>query len=117
MKNQIIKSIESNIRFKKIKDIVTAMSEKYGAVVAAGGSLVDCLYGLNFYDVDLFISTSDLKDEYKKQYTSTNHIKDVLRDEFEGEMLDIIVVDYPVTVHVSRFDQNFKRISWYYKNF
>ncbi len=116
MKNQIIKSIETNIRFKKIKDIVTAMSEKYGAVVAAGGSLVDCLFGLPFYDVDLFISTSDLKEEYKRKYTNKGHIKDVLRDEFEGEAIDIIVVDYSVKTHVSRFDQNFKRISYDLQN-
>ena len=112
MKQRIVEGITSNVRFQKIKNVVEVMSKKYGKIVAAGGSLLDCLYGLSFYDIDLFISISDLKDEYKKRYTSTNHIKDVIRDEFEGEMLDIIVVDYPVTVHVSRFDQNFKRISY-----
>lgn len=112
MKQRIVEGITSNMRFNKIKDVVEVMSEKYGKVVAAGGSLVDCLYGLSFYDIDLFICVDDLKDEFKKEYTNKGHIKDVLRDEFKGEMLDIIVVDYPVTVHVSRFDQNFKRISY-----
>lgn len=112
MKQRIIESIQSNVRFQKIKNVVEVMSEKYGKVVAAGGSLIDCLYGLSFYDIDLFISVRDLKEEYRKEYTSTNHIKDVLRDEFEGEEIDIIVVDYSVKTHVSRFDQNFKRISY-----
>lgn len=112
MKQRIVEGITSNVRFQKIKNVVEVMSKKYGKVVAAGGSMIDCLYGLSFYDIDLFIYTSDLKEEYRKQYTNKGHIKDVLRDEFEGEMLDIIVVDYPVAVHVSRFDQNFKRISY-----
>ena len=116
MKQQIIKGIESNVRFQKIKDVVTVMSSKYGKIVAAGGSLIDCLYGLSFYDIDLFISTSDLKEEYRKQYTNKGHIKDVLRDEFEGEAIDIIVVDYSVETHISRFDQNFKRISYDLQN-
>ena len=116
MKQQIIKGIESNMRFQKIKDVVTVMSSKYGKIVAAGGSLVDCLYGLPFYDIDLFISVNNLKDEFKKEYTNKGHIKDVLRDEFEGEALDIIVVDYSVETHISRFDQNFKRISYDLQN-
>ena len=116
MKQQIIKGIESNMRFNKIKDVVEAMSKKYGRVIAAGGSLVDCLYGLPFYDIDLFISVNDLKEEYRKKYTNKGHIKDVLRDEYEGEMLDIIVVDYSVEEHINRFDQNFKRISYDLQN-
>lgn len=112
MKNTIISEIMRNKRFKKIERVVKVMSEKYGTIVAAGGSLVDCYFNCEFYDIDLFISVKDLKDEYKKEYTSKTHILDVLRDKFEEEEIDIIVVDYSVREHIRRFDQNFKKI-WY----
>ena len=112
---EIIKKIRNNERFEKIIETVKVMSDKYGPITAAGGSLVDCYFNKDFYDIDLFISVEDLKDEYKKEdYKQRSHILDVLRDELNGEALDIIVVDYSVHEHISRFDQNFKKI--FYSN-
>ena len=113
--SQIMKRIRGNKRFNKIVRTVKAMSDKYGIITAAGGSMVDCYFDKPFYDIDLFISIDDLKDEFKKDYSNQkSHILDVLRDEFNGESLDIIVVDYSVHEHISRFDQNFKKI--FYSN-
>ena len=112
---EIMKKIRDNKRFEKIMNTVEIMSNKYGPITAAGGSLVDCYFNKDFYDIDLFISVEDLKDEYKKEdYKQRSHILDVLRDELNGEALDIIVVDYSVHEHISRFDQNFKKI--FYSN-
>ena len=115
MKKQILKQIRESERFTKIKRTVEEMSKKYGPITAAGGSLADCYFNLDFYDIDLFISVKDLKDEYKKDYKGKTHILDVLRDELDGEAIDIIVVDYSVKEHIRRFDQNFKKI-WYDNN-
>ena len=112
---EIIRTIRKSERFNKIVETVEAMSSKYGQITAAGGSMVDCYFDKPFYDIDLFISIDDLKDEFKKDYSNQkSHILDVLRDEFEGEALDIIVVDYSVHEHIRRFDQNFKKI--FYRN-
>ena len=112
---EIMRKIRNNERFAKIIETVKVMSDKYGPITAAGGSLVDCYFNKDFYDIDLFISVEDLKDEYKKEdYNQRSHILDVLRDELNGEALDIIVVDYSVHEHISRFDQNFKKI--FYSN-
>ena len=112
---EIMRKIRNNERFEKIIETVKVMSDKYGPITAAGGSLVDCYFNKDFYDIDLFISVEDLKDEYKKEdYKQRSHILDVLRDELNGEALDIIVVDYSVHEHISRFDQNFKKI--FYSN-
>ena len=112
---EIMRKIRNNERFAKIIETVKVMSDKYGPITAAGGSLVDCYFNKDFYDIDLFISVEDLKDEYKKEdYKQKSHILDVLRDELNGEALDIIVVDYSVHEHISRFDQNFKKI--FYSN-
>lgn len=112
---EIMRKIRNNKRFEKIIETVKVMSDKYGPITAAGGSLVDCYFNKDFYDIDLFISVEDLKDEYKKEdYNQRSHILDVLRDELNGEALDIIVVDYSVHEHISRFDQNFKKI--FYSN-
>ena len=112
---EIMRKIRNNERFAKIIKTVKVMSDKYGPITAAGGSLVDCYFNKDFYDIDLFISVEDLKDEYKKEdYKQRSHILDVLRDELNGEALDIIVVDYSVHEHISRFDQNFKKI--FYSN-
>lgn len=112
---EIMRKIRNNERFAKIIETVKVMSDKYGPITAAGGSLVDCYFNKDFYDIDLFISVEDLKDEYKKEdYKQRSHILDVLRDELNGEVLDIIVVDYSVHEHISRFDQNFKKI--FYSN-
>ena len=112
---EIMRKIRNNERFAKIIETVKVMSDKYGPITAAGGSLVDCYFNKDFYDIDLFISVEDLKDEYRKEdYNQRSHILDVLRDELNGEALDIIVVDYSVHEHISRFDQNFKKI--FYSN-
>lgn len=112
---EIMRKIRKSERFNKIVETVEAMSSKYGQITAAGGSMVDCYFNKPFYDIDLFISIDNLKDEFKKDYSNQkSHILDVLRDEFEGETLDIIVVDYSVHEHISRFDQNFKKI--FYSN-
>lgn len=111
---EIMRKIRNNERFAKIVKTVKVMSDKYGPITAAGGSLVDCYFNKDFYDIDLFISVEDLKDEFKKDYEQRSHILDVLRDELDGEALDIIVVDYSVREHISRFDQNFKKI--FYNN-
>ena len=111
---EIMRKIRNNKRFNKIIETVEVMSNKYGPITAAGGSMVDCYFDKDFYDIDLFISVENLKDEYKKDYEQKSHILDVLRDELNGEALDIIVVDYPVKEHIRRFDQNFKKI--FYSN-
>ena len=111
---KIMRKIKNNERFAKIIETVKVMSDKYGPITAAGGSLVDCYFNKDFYDIDLFISVEDLKDEFKKDYEQRSHILDVLRDELDGEALDIIVVDYSVKEHIRRFDQNFKKI--FYSN-
>ena len=111
---EIMRKIRNNERFEKIIETVKVMSDKYGPITAAGGSLVDCYFNKDFYDIDLFISVEDLKDEFKKDYEQRSHILDVLRDELDGEALDIIVVDYSVKEHIRRFDQNFKKI--FYSN-
>ena len=111
---EIMKKIRDNKRFEKIMNTVEIMSNKYGPITAAGGSMVDCYFDKDFYDIDLFISVEDLKDEYKKDYEQKSHILDVLRDELNGEALDIIVVDSSVKEHIRRFDQNFKKI--FYSN-
>ena len=59
----IMKKIRGNERFSKIVETVKVMSDKYGTITAAGGSLVDCYFNKDFYDIDLFISIEDLKDE------------------------------------------------------
>ena len=111
---EIMRKIRNNERFEKIIETVKVMSDKYGPITAAGGSLVDCYFNKDFYDIDLFISVEDLKDEFKKDYEQRSHILDVLRDKLDGEALDIIVVDYSVKEHIRRFDQNFKKI--FYSN-
>ena len=111
---EIMRKIRKNKRFEKVRKTVEVMSAKYGPITAAGGSLADCYFDKEFYDIDLFISIEDLKDEYKKDYKKRSHIIDVLRDELDGEDLDIIVVDYSVSEHIRRFDQNFKKI--FYRN-
>ena len=112
MYKQILNQIKANERFDKIVKIHKVLSAKYGNVVIAGGSLVDCYFDKDFYDVDVFISVDDLNEQYRKEYTSKNHILDVLRDTVDNEAIDIIVVDYSVEEHIMRFDQNFKKI-WY----
>ena len=111
---EIMRKIRKNERCEKRIETVKVMSDKYGPITAAGGSLVDCYFNKDFYDIDLFISVEDLKDEFKKDYEQRSHILDVLRDELDGEALDIIVVDYSVKEHIRRFDQNFKKI--FYSN-
>lgn len=112
MKQTIISTITNSPRFNKIERIVRLASKKYGKIIAAGGSLVDCWFDKDFYDVDLFVSVKDLNPQYRKRYTSRTHILDVIRDNIDGEEIDIIVVDYSVSQHIKRFDQNFKKI-WY----
>ena len=107
---EILKQIRNNKRFAKVQRAHKALSEKYGNVIVAGGCLVDCYFDKDFYDIDCFITVDDLKDEFKKEYTNKGHLKDVLRDEIDGEAIDIVVVDYSITEHVNRFDQNFKKI-------
>ena len=74
---EIMRKIRSNKRFDKIKKVVEAMSNKYGCIVAAGGSLVDCYYDKEFYDIDLFIDINNLKDKCNKEYEQKSHILDV----------------------------------------
>lgn len=113
MYKQILNQIRDNKRFDKIIRLHEILSAKYGNVVIAGGSLVDCYYDKDFYDVDAFISLDDLNEEYKNtEYTSKTHLVDVLRDNIDGEAIDIVVVNYSVSEHIKRFDQNFKKI-WY----
>lgn len=112
MYKQILNQIRDNKRFDKIIRLHEVLSNKYGNIVIAGGSLADCYFDKDFYDVDVFISVDDLNEQYRKEYTSKNHILDVLRDTVDNEAIDIIVVDYSVEEHIMRFDQNFKKI-WY----
>lgn len=112
MYKQILNQIKANKRFDKIVKIHKVLSAKYGNVIIAGGSLVDCYFDKDFYDVDAFINIEDLNEEYKSENTSKTHLVDVLRDNVDGEAIDIVVVDYPIIEHIRRFDQNFKKI-WY----
>ncbi len=106
----IMNQIRANERFAKVQRAHEVLSSKYGEVVIAGGCLVDCYYNKPFYDIDCFITVDGLKDEFKKEYTAKGHLKDVLRDEVDGEAIDIVVVDYSIAEHINRFDQNFKKI-------
>ena len=106
----IMNQIRRNERFAKVQRAHEILSAKYGDVVVAGGCLVDCFFDKDFYDIDCFITVDGLKDEFKKEYTAKGHLKDVLRDEIDGEAIDIVVVDYSIAEHVNRFDQNFKKI-------
>lgn len=106
----IMNQIRTNERFTKVKRAHEVLSTKYGDVVIAGGCLVDCYFDKDFYDIDCFITVDGLKDEFKKEYTAKGHLKDVLRDEVDGEAIDIVVVDYSIAEHINRFDQNFKKI-------
>lgn len=106
----IMNQIRTNERFAKVQRAHEVLSAKYGDVVIAGGCLVDCYFDKDFYDIDCFITVDGLKDEFKKEYTAKRHLKDVLRDEVDGEAIDIVVVDYSIAEHINRFDQNFKKI-------
>ena len=106
----IMNQIRTNERFAKVQRAHKVLSAKYGNVVIAGGCLVDCYFNKPFYDIDCFITVDGLKDEFKKEYTAKGHLKDVLRDEVDGEAIDIVVVDYSIAEHINRFDQNFKKI-------
>ena len=106
----IMNQIRTNERFAKVQRAHEVLSAKYGDVVIAGGCLVDCYFNKAFYDIDCFITVDGLKPEFKKEYTAKGHLKDVLRDEVDGEAIDIVVVDYSIAEHINRFDQNFKKI-------
>lgn len=106
----IMNQIRTNERFAKVQRAHEVLSAKYGDVVIAGGCLVDCYFDKPFYDIDCFITVDGLKPEFKKEYTAKGHLKDVLRDEVDGEAIDIVVVDYSIAEHINRFDQNFKKI-------
>ena len=114
MKTTILNAIKSNERYAKVVSTRERLSEKYGQITVAGGCLVDCFYNKDFYDIDMFISYKDLKPEWKKVVDNNerekSHILHVLRDEIDGEDIDIIVVDYSVAKHIRRFDQAFKQI-------
>ena len=108
---EILKQIRTNERFAKVQRAHEVLSAKYGDVVIAGGCLVDCYFNKAFYDIDCFITVDGLKPEFRQaEYTSKGHLKDVIRDEVDGEAIDIVVVDYSIKEHVNRFDQNFKKI-------
>ena len=107
---EIINTIRNNERFSKIVRVHEVLSAKYGNITIAGGSLVDCYFDKDFYDVDCFITVDELKDEFKKEYDMNKPLVDVLRDEVDGEAIDIIVLSYSVSEHINRFDQNFKKI-------
>ena len=107
---EIMNTIKSNKRFAKIQHVQSVLSEKYGKVVVAGGSLVDCFFNKSFYDIDLFITADELKDEFKKEYDPNRPLADVLRDEVDGEAIDIIVLNISISKHIQKFDQNFKKI-------
>ena len=108
----ILNTIKSNERFNKIVRLHKILTKHYGPIVIAGGSMVDCFYDRDFYDVDIFINVNDLNPKFRKEYKKDSRILDVLRARVNGEAIDIIVVNYSVQEHISRFDQNFKKI-WY----
>lgn len=108
----ILNTIKSNERFNKIARLHKILTKHYGPIVIAGGSMVDCFYDRDFYDVDIFINVNDLNPKFRKEYKKDSRILDVLRARVNGEAIDIIVVNYSVQEHISRFDQNFKKI-WY----
>lgn len=114
MKQTIINKIMSNKRFEEVVSVRERLSEKYGEITVAGGCLADCYFDKDFYDIDMFISYKDLKDEWKQEVDNNErcktHILHVLRDEIDGQDIDIIVVDYSVAKHIRRFDQAFKQI-------
>ena len=108
---EILKQIRTNERFAKVQRVHEVLCKKYGDVVIAGGCLVDCYFNKDFYDIDCFITVDGLNPEFRQdEYTSKGHLKDVLRDEVDGEAIDIVVVDYSIKEHINRFDQNFKKI-------
>jgi hypothetical protein len=114
MKQTILNKIMSNKRFEEVVSVRERLSEKYGEIIVVGGCLADCYFDKDFYDIDMIISYKDLKDEWKQAVDNNKrcktHILHVLRDEIDGQDIDIIVVDYSVAKHIRRFDQTFKQI-------
>ena len=89
---EILKQIRTNERFAKVQRAHEVLSAKYGDVVIAGGCLVDCYFNKSFYDIDCFITVDGLKPEFRQaEYTSKGHLKDVIRDEVDGEAIDNLV--------------------------
>jgi hypothetical protein len=110
----ILNKIQTSERFAAVQAVHEILVKKYGNVTIGGGCLVDSYFDKDFYDVDCFISYKDLKDEWKQEVDNNerqkSHILHVLRDEIDGQDIDIIVVDYSVAKHIRRFDQAFKQI-------
>lgn len=88
------------------------LKERYGNIYIAGGSIVDCLYNKEFYDIDCFIYYKDMKADYNK--ANLNDIKsgivDVVADTFNGISVDVVVVSTEVEKYIkNRFDMNLKK--------
>lgn len=118
MKNTVNKMKEliySNNGFETIKEAYNYLSDKYGKVVVAGGSMTDLLYKKDFYDIDVFIKYSDLKSEWQDQISASRLNKklvEVFRDSYLGIDIDIVVIGIDIKNYINRFDMNIKRI-WY----
>lgn len=118
MKNTIIKMREliySNDSFGTVEETYNYLSNKYGKVVVAGGSMTDLLYGKDFYDIDVFIEYSNLKPEWQEQISTkrlNRKLVEVFRDSYLGIAVDIVVIGININNYINRFDMNLKRI-WY----
>lgn len=111
-KRTVLNKITNNKRYQDINEVYKILVEKYGSVTIAGGSLADCYFDKDFYDIDCFISLKDLKEEWHKDINkdSNTNILGVLKDKINGLEVDVVVVDCSVKKHINRFDQHFKQI-------
>lgn len=106
--------ISCNNSFGIIQGAYEYLTEKYGKVVIAGGSMTDLIYGKDFYDIDVFIEYKDLKPACQKEVVgrTDKKIVAVFRDTYEGIDVDVVVLGISMADHVNNFDMNLKRISY-----
>ena len=113
--NEMRNLISCNNNFGIIQGAYDYLSNKYGKVVIAGGSMTDLIYGKDFYDIDVFAEYKDLKPEWKNKISArqaSKRIVEVFRDSYSGIDVDIVVVGVNVYDYINRFDMNIKRISY-----
>lgn len=100
----IERTIKTNERYNDVLRAYQYVTEKYGVnTVIAGGAIIDCFYNKEFFDIDCFIYIKDLNPQYKRSIVK-DRIIDVIRDNFDGFDLDIVVLGIPVLQHIEHFD-------------
>lgn len=115
MKGVIMKNIETTIkaneRLRDVLNVYEYITSKYGDnIVIAGGALVDLYYDKPFYDIDCFIYYKDLKGQHDVNTIVKDRIMHVIRDEYNGFDLDIVVLGISAIDHINHFDISQKMI-------